>query len=284
VLENREVKKIPLDLILEPRNAMRSYIDDEIFCRLKESIKEKGVINPILVRKMGNMYEIVTGHRRYLACKSLGMSEIPAVIIEADDKTADILKAHENFTQEQVNPLDKALWVLHLIERHDLTVEECAKLSGLSETSIRNSLLVLQGNEQVLQALRENKINFQQAIELNRMPDKSRIPYFLEITLKSGATASQIRQWRIEEENRIRAEKEVPPEEIEKTYNPQLDQRLKMTCPICFKQVLPQDTMSIHLCFDCYIQFKEQLKQRLEEAKNKDDSLKDTGQDQGSES
>jgi len=282
-----KVEYIPVDKIREPENVMRSYMDDETFIRLRESIREKGILNPLILRKKDEYFEIVAGHRRYLASKSLGLNEVPAFIIEADDKECDLIKAHENFTQEQVNPLDKALWILHLMKEYNLTVEECARLSGVSETSIRNFQLVLGGDEGVLQALRESKINMQQAIELNRMPDKSKIPYFLELTLKSGATASQIRLWRIEEQNRIQAQKEIPAEEVPDKYDPKVQEKLKVTCPLCWEKVNPENTISVHLCYDCYFQFKEQVTKMIKEAENatalKDQGPYDTGTAQGEE-
>lgn len=99
---------ISIDDILEPEDQARTVIVLEGLQELADSIKEKGIIEPLVVLKKNSKYEIVVGHRRFLAARMAGLEKLPCIIRAIGVRDADLMKLHENFFREDVNPVDEA--------------------------------------------------------------------------------------------------------------------------------------------------------------------------------
>lgn len=110
---------------------------------LSESITQHGMIQPITVRMVDGMYQIITGERRWRAARMAGLSEVPVIVITADDKKAAELALVENIQRSDLNPIEEALGYAALIEEYGLTQEETAKRIGKSRTAITNALRLL---------------------------------------------------------------------------------------------------------------------------------------------
>ncbi len=129
---------------VEPNAAQpRKAFDSEELEALSESISLYGMIQPITVRMIGSMYQIVTGERRWRAARMAGLSEVPVIVIVADDKKAAELALVENIQRSDLNPIEEALGFSALIEEHGLTQEEAAKRIGKSRSAVTNSLRLL---------------------------------------------------------------------------------------------------------------------------------------------
>ena len=128
----------------------RKTFDSEPLEALAESISQHGIIQPIVVRPKDGMYMIVTGERRWRAARMAGLSEVPVIIIEADDKKAAELALVENLQRKDLNPVEEARAYSDLIEEYSYTQEEIAKKVGRSRSSITNSLRLLDLPETVL--------------------------------------------------------------------------------------------------------------------------------------
>ena len=135
----------------------RKNFETEPLEALAESISQHGIIQPIVVRPKDGMYMIVTGERRWRAARMAGLSEVPVIIIEADDKKAAELALVENLQRKDLNPVEEARAYADLIDEYSYTQEEIAKKVGKSRSSITNSLRLLELPESVLDklALRE---------------------------------------------------------------------------------------------------------------------------------
>jgi ParB family chromosome partitioning protein len=131
----------------------RKYFDTEPLEALAESIAQHGIIQPIVVRPKDGMYMIVTGERRWRAARMAGLSEVPVIIIEADDKKAAELALVENLQRKDLNPVEEAHAYADLIEEYSYTQEEIAKKVGRSRSSITNSLRLLDLPESILDKL-----------------------------------------------------------------------------------------------------------------------------------
>lgn len=118
---------------------------------LAQSIKERGVLEPIVVRPKGGEYEIVMGERRYRAAKMAGLTEIPAIVREVTDEDAACDSLLENFQREDLNPVDRAGAIKDLLKF--MTWEQCTKVLGVSESTLRRYLELLELSSQVQQAL-----------------------------------------------------------------------------------------------------------------------------------
>ena len=129
---------------VEPNaNQPRKAFDSEELEALSESISLYGMIQPITARMVDGMYQIVTGERRWRAARMAGLSEVPVIVIVADDKKAAELALVENIQRSDLNPIEIALGYAALIEEYGLTQEETAKRIGKSRTAVTNALRLL---------------------------------------------------------------------------------------------------------------------------------------------
>ena len=145
------ISSLKLSLIDPKRDQPRKYFDKEALEQLAASISENGLLQPILVREYGDgRYQIIAGERRFRASKLAGLSEIPAIVIEKDDKKAAEIALIENIQREDLNPLEEALAYKALAEEYDMTQVELAKRVGKSRSAIANTVRLLDLPDEVL--------------------------------------------------------------------------------------------------------------------------------------
>lgn len=145
---------------VEPNAAQpRKVFDSEELEALSESISLYGMIQPITVRVIGGMYQIVTGERRWRAARMAGLSEVPVIVISADDKKVAELALVENIQRSDLNPIEEALGFAALIEEHGLTQEEAAKRIGKSRSAVTNSLRLLNLPESVRKMIESGNLS-----------------------------------------------------------------------------------------------------------------------------
>ncbi len=137
----------------------RKSFENEALEALAESISQHGIIQPIVVRPRDGMYMIVTGERRWRAARMAGLSEVPVMIIEADDKKAAELALVENIQRKDLNPVEEAQAYADLIEEYSYTQEEISKKVGRSRSSIANSLRLLDLPDAVLEKLAQGELS-----------------------------------------------------------------------------------------------------------------------------
>ena len=137
----------------------RQDFDEEELQALADSITEHGIIQPLTVRQMPNgYYQIIAGERRWRAARLASLSEVPAVIIEADDRKAMELALIENLQRQDLNPVEEALGYQSLMEDYGLTQEEAAKRVGKSRPAVANALRLLGLSTEVLEKLRRGEL------------------------------------------------------------------------------------------------------------------------------
>ncbi|MEI8349391.1 MAG: ParB/RepB/Spo0J family partition protein [Candidatus Omnitrophota bacterium] len=155
---------LPMYKISPGRYQPRKEMNTKELEELARSIKEKGIIQPIIVRKTGEeSYEIVAGGRRYHAAKSLGLNEIPTIIKELDDKNALIYAIVENLQRQDLNPIDEAESFQQLIEQFEFTLEDVAQVVGKDKTTIANTLRLQRLLPEIKEAVRKRIITRSQA-------------------------------------------------------------------------------------------------------------------------
>lgn len=149
---------------VEPnKNQPRQNFDEESIANLAESIRENGLIQPIVVRKSAMGYQIIAGERRWRACRMLGMNEITAVVKEYDDEQVAKAALIENIQRENLNPIEEAAAYKDLMEKYDMTQEQLSKVIGKSRSSIANSVRMLEMPESIQQLLISGKLSIGQA-------------------------------------------------------------------------------------------------------------------------
>lgn len=145
---------------VEPNaNQPRKDFDPAELETLAESINQYGMIQPITVRSIDGMYQIITGERRWRAARMAGLSEVPVMIITADDKKAAELALVENIQRSDLNPIEEALGFAALIDEHGLTQEEAAKRIGKSRSAVTNSLRLLNLPESVRKMIENGELS-----------------------------------------------------------------------------------------------------------------------------
>lgn len=143
---------LPIDEVQPNKEQPRKQFDDEALSELSASIAQHGVLQPLLVRPMaGGGYQIVAGERRWRASRMAGLTEVPAVIRELDDKEAAELALIENLQREDLNPMEEALGYQTLMQSYGLTQEETAKIVNKSRPAVANALRLLKLPESVSQ-------------------------------------------------------------------------------------------------------------------------------------
>lgn len=156
--ENDILKNLNINEVEPNREQPRKNFNQEALEELAESIKKYGVIQPIVVTKQPDYYEIIAGERRWRASKLAGLTEIPVIIRENDQRKNKEIALIENIQREDLNAYEKALGIKNLMEDYELTQEEVAKILGKSRSSIANSVRILNLNPDVLEFAKQGKL------------------------------------------------------------------------------------------------------------------------------
>ena len=159
ISENSPYKMLPIHRVEPNADQPRQDFDEEELQALSDSIAVHGVIQPLTVRELNSgYYQIIAGERRWRAARMAGLTEIPAVIIEADDKKAMELALIENLQRQDLNPMEEALGYQSLIRDYGLTQEEAAGRVGKSRPAVANALRLLALPTDVMEMLRSGKL------------------------------------------------------------------------------------------------------------------------------
>ena len=153
-----EAKLLKISLIQANPSQPRKQFSNEELKELSESIKHFGVIQPLLVKKQGPLYEIIAGERRFRAAKLAGLTEVPVLIRNYDEKLSKEVAIIENIQREDLNAVEEALAYQSLISEYDLSQEELAERLSKKRTTITNSLRLLKLEEEILNYIREGKL------------------------------------------------------------------------------------------------------------------------------
>lgn len=171
---NSEVVYLYLDDIIPNRFQPREIFDDQALKELAVSIKEHGVIQPIIVRKVENKYEIIAGERRYKASTMAGLTKIPAIIKNLDDKESSKVALIENLQRKDLSPIEEARTYQKILELEgSMTQEELAATMGKTQSSVSNKLRLLDLPEEIQDALLKEKISERHARSLLTISDKN---------------------------------------------------------------------------------------------------------------
>ena len=158
VESNEKLKSLKITEVEPNREQPRRTFKQESLEELAESIKTYGVIQPIVVSKRDGYYSIIAGERRWRAAKLAGLEEIPAIIREDDEQTNKEIALIENIQREDLNPLEKALGIRHLMDKYGMTQEEVSKKIGKSRSSVSNTLRILYLAPDVLELVKQGKL------------------------------------------------------------------------------------------------------------------------------
>ncbi|MBS7314804.1 MAG: ParB/RepB/Spo0J family partition protein [Clostridiaceae bacterium] len=174
----------------------RRHFDPEALQTLAESIRENGLLQPVVVRRGENgLYQIIAGERRWRACRLAGLTEIPAVILDADDLRAAQLALIENLQREDLNPIEEASGYQTLIETFGLTQEEAAQRVGRSRPAVANSLRLLALSQDLRAMVEQGRLSAGHARALLAIPDENLRREAAEYAVEQGLTVRELERY-----------------------------------------------------------------------------------------
>lgn len=158
-INEKDVSELDIDLIFPNKDQPRKNFDREKLESLSESIKEHGLVQPLVVVKDGDYYKIVAGERRWRACKNIGLKKVPAVVRDYSDMQVAEIALVENLQREDLNPIEEANGYLKLIEEFSLTQEQVSEKVKKSRVAVTNALRLLNLPSSVIKMVEEGKIS-----------------------------------------------------------------------------------------------------------------------------
>lgn len=191
---NREplIQNINIDLIIPNRFQPRLTFDEKTLNELAASIKEHGIIQPLVLRRLGDKFEIIAGERRYKAATLAGLTEVPAIISNIDDNKSAELALVENVQRKNLNSLEEAKSYKKILDKEGLTQEELAKKIGVSQSTVANKLRLLNLTMEAQDALMNEKISERHARSLLTVTDPKAQVDLLNRVINERLTVRQL--------------------------------------------------------------------------------------------
>ncbi len=207
MFQNGQLTVINMQDILPNRFQPRIRFDEEKLEELSDSISKYGVIQPIVVRPVGNKFEIIAGERRFKASKLASKATIPAIIVNLSDKDSEEIALLENVQRQELSPIEEAVSYKRILDMGYITQEELARKIGKSQSTIANKIRLLNLDDEVQSYLLNNKISERHARSLLRIPDKEKqvemLHRIVEERLTVKQTDKEIEKLREEESQKV---------------------------------------------------------------------------------
>lgn len=208
-----KISHLKISMVDPKSDQPRKYFDKEALEQLADSIVENGLLQPILVREYGEgRYQIIAGERRFRASKLAGLTEIPAIVLDRDDRRAAQIALIENIQREDLNPLEEAMAYKALQEEYDMTQEELSIKVGKSRSSIANTLRLLSLPDEVLTLVASKELAEGHARTLLGLKDKDAMILLAQRAIEEDLSVRVLE----EEVKRMNKPKKEAPEEEEK--------------------------------------------------------------------
>lgn len=186
------ILQVPIEDIIPNRFQPRLSFDDASLQDLAASIKQHGIIQPLVLRRVNDKYEIIAGERRYKAAKMAGLVSVPAIISDMDDNTSAEVAIVENVQRKDLTAIEEAKSYQALLDKGYMSQEELAKKMGLSQSAVSNKLRLLTLDESVQTAILEGKISERHARSLLKVHDHDKQKELLDKTINNRLTVKQL--------------------------------------------------------------------------------------------
>ncbi|NLV91404.1 MAG: ParB/RepB/Spo0J family partition protein [Firmicutes bacterium] len=212
------LQEVDIDLVVPNRSQPRRHFDEEKLQELGESIKARGMLQPLVVREVDGGFEIVAGERRWRAARMVGLEKVPVIVGDYTDKEVMEVALIENLQREDLNPIEEAEAFRRLIEEFSLTQEEVARAVGKGRATIANSLRLLSLVPDVRQLVADGKLSAGHAKVLASLSDTGQREYAMRV-LAEGLSVRQLEELvsgetKKSRRNRTRSVASSPPPEL----------------------------------------------------------------------
>ena len=205
-----QVLNVPIEDIIPNRFQPRLNFDENSLKELASSIKEHGIIQPLVLRRLNDKYEIIAGERRYKAAKLAGLTSVPAILSDLDDNASAEVAIVENVQRKDLTSIEEAKSYKTLLDKGYLTQEELAKKMGLSQSAISNKLRLLSLSDEVQKAIMEGKISERHARSLLQLEDEDDQNSWLKRIIEERLTVRDLDQKLKELNKKETSEDDVP--------------------------------------------------------------------------
>ncbi len=175
----------------QPRRIFRQ----EALAELAESIRQHGILQPLSVRRVGTTYELISGERRLRAGQMAGLSEIPCIIMNMDDRESGMAAMVENLQRQDLDFIEEARGISVLMERWNMSQEQVARILGKSQSAVANKLRILRHSEAVLEDLREANLTERHARALLKLPNEEEKRAAIRVIAQLGMSVARTEQY-----------------------------------------------------------------------------------------
>jgi len=186
---------LDIEKVDPPGDAVRDLIDPEQVRELAESIRSQGLLQPILVRPFNGRYEVVAGHRRYLAHRLIGEVKIKALVREMGDEEVFVIRAMENDQREDLNPIEKAKVYKRLKDKFGWSAGQISQKMGRSKPAVLRYLELLEIPEEFQSVVSKKKLSMGVALCLNQIDDELSKKYYFTAAVENGVTLEVAEAW-----------------------------------------------------------------------------------------
>ena len=195
-MKQGQLKQIPTDLILDPERPLRSDIAPESLTDLVTSIKQIGIIEPLIVHPVDDKYQVIAGHRRLRSAELANLVKVPCLVVEVDEGEVEIIKAHENLVRSEISAVDWAKHLWGLKQQYGVTSAKLGEMLGMSEGWVTQHLKILDYDDYLINALEEGKLGFSAARELSGIRDPETRKVYTNHAIAGGVTPALAARWR----------------------------------------------------------------------------------------
>lgn len=209
----------PIEQIVPNREQPRKVFVQENLEELATSIRENGIIQPLIVRKIeGDQYELIAGERRLKASKLAGLNQVPIVVIETAQNKNLELALIENIQRQDLNPIEEALAYKQLIERYSYTQEECAKKVGKDRSSVANAIRLLNLSDEIRDYIVQGRLSMGHARAILGIEDKELQLKLAALAIEDKVSVREIESWVRNNRDQVEVKSIV----LEKKEDPQI--------------------------------------------------------------
>lgn len=245
-------RDVALDAIDEPSLPMRQSMDPQAMQELMESIAVDGLLQPIVLKPRGDRFEIIAGHRRFIAHKNLALPTIAALIRDVDDDRIERFKTAENTDREDVNPADQAAYFAELfVVRCNQDVDVLCELVGRKRAYVEQRLLLHAGDPAIRQAVADGEISLSIATELNKIASPDGRAMYLDAARKGGASVRSVRTWVAQAKQFDDLQAGAAPPPADYVAPPAQPYGSSLTCIVCETNDAPYEMVLVYIHRTC---------------------------------
>ena len=253
-----KIAEVGLALIDEPKAMARMEIDPVAVEELAQSISEIGLLQPIVLREDGKRYEIIAGHRRFLAHRRLELSTVKAIVKTMSDQEAVIARATENLARVDLTPLEEAAIYADLVNGHSMTLEQIGQKMGKTPGTIKRRMDLLRMSPKLQQAVHKGQVSMSAAEELWPISNETDLEYYLLFAIENGCTKEVARQWCKQWKDSQRHQAGAS-EEIGGAISPQEPRPYYVACDLCQGPEEINKMTHLSICPECHKIIKQNM-------------------------